>query len=89
VAQIDEGIRKLRLHDDLLLMALVDAEDQLIWVFAIQFQLTGVSDAWTQSTIAEDLAEVGSQDTRFFTWWKVDPLHGSSMLSVSRMVNRR
>jgi hypothetical protein len=63
------------LHHHRLLVAVMDAEDQFIWVFAVHLQLAGVSYSWTQSTIAEDLAEVGSQDTRFFTWWKVDPLH--------------
>jgi hypothetical protein len=63
------------LHHHRLLVAVMDAKDQFLWVFAIQLQLTGASDAWTQGAIAEDLAEVGSQDTRFFTWWKVDPLH--------------
>ena len=57
------------------LVAFVDAEDQLFWVFAFQFQFTSTSGAWAQSTITELLAEISSQDLRFFSWWKDDPFH--------------
>jgi len=40
-------------------MAVVDAEDQLLGVFALELQLAGVSDAWAPSTTAELLAEIG------------------------------
>jgi hypothetical protein len=47
-----------------LLVAFVDAEDQFLWVFSVQLQLTGVGKAWAPNTTAElltvHMAESGS-----------------------------
>ena len=63
------------LHHGELFVALVDAEDPLIRVFALQLQLAGEGKAGAQSTTAEPLAEIGGQDSWFFTRWKVNPFH--------------
>ena len=64
-------------------MASVDAVDHLLGIFPFEFQFAGVSESLAQITTAKLFAEVGSQDTRFFTWRKVYPLHSCSMLSIS------
>jgi hypothetical protein len=63
----------------------MDAKDQFLRIFPSELQFAGVSEAWARKTTAELFTEVGSQDSRFFTWRKVNTLHSSSMLSVNRM----
>ena len=58
-------------------MAVMGAEDQFLRIFPFELQFAGVSEPWARKTTAELFTEVGSQDSRFFTWWKIDPLHSN------------
>jgi hypothetical protein len=52
----------------------MSAEDELLRIFPFELQLVGGSESRARKTTAELLAEVGSQDSRFFAYRKVDAL---------------